>query len=108
MGKFIPMEITFYMVCILHTTNQIVYCFIDGIIDCEVADVLKFCSGADSIPSCGFDDVFPQLCFDSSAALPTASTCDIQLRLPSKYISYNKFKEAMLLGVKDHDGLDLA
>lgn len=80
------------------------YCFIDGTIDCNVTDVLKFCTGADTIQPCGFYDEFPSISFDFSATLPTVATCQIELRLPSKYVEYEKFKKAMLLAVKGHAG----
>ena len=87
--------------------SYIVYCSVDGTTDCDVTDVLKFCAGTDKIPSCGFDDVYPTLSFDCSAALPTASTCEVELCLPSKYSNYERFKEAMLLAIKGHNGFGI-
>ena len=85
---------------ILHTFNNT-----DGEIDCTLEDVLVFFSGANHIPPLGFD-VKPTLGFVnfSTATLPTASTCDLQLRLPSVYKDYCKFKDAMILGLKGNDG----
>ena len=78
-------------------------CSVDGTIDCDVTEILKFCSGGDTIPVCGFD-AYPTLSFDSTAVLPTASTCEVELRIPSKYNSYSKFKEVMLLAIKGYSG----
>ena len=74
-------------------------------IDCTLEDLLVFFSGADCIPPLGFG-VNPILVFVNitSATLPTASTCDVQLRLPATHKDYHKFKYAMVLGLKGNDG----
>ena len=48
----------------------------------------------------------PMLVFlhTGSATLPTASTCEMQLRLPATYRQYEGFKEAMILGLKGNNG----
>ena len=38
------------------------------------------------------------------AVFPTASTCDLEFRLPATYTDYQKFKDAMNFGLKSHDG----
>ena len=64
-----------------------------------------FFSGADNIPPCGFQDVNPTLVFlHGDAKLPTASTCDLELRLPATYSDYATFRDALILGLKGHDG----
>ncbi len=67
--------------------------------------MLVFFSGADRVPSLGFQKQ-PSLVFlhGDSAKLPTASTCDLQLRLPANHKDFEAFKEAILLGVKGNDG----
>ena len=75
-------------------------------VECNLENILSFCSGADNIPPAGFPKE-PSLVFDhaKAAILPTASTCDIALRLPTVHgREYWKFKECMLLGIKGHDG----
>ena len=67
---------------------------------------MKFCSSANTIPVCGFDS-YPSLSFDSTAVLPTALTCEVDLHIPSKYNNYDKFKEAMLLAIKGHSGFGM-
>ena len=65
-----------------------------------------FCTGADRIPPLGFDRI-PSLTFldnNPSCMLPTASTCSIELRLPTCHKTYEGFKEAITLGLKSHDG----
>ena len=76
--------------------------FIDEEIGCTLQDVLVFFSGANRVPPLGFDKR-PSLTFlHNNAKLPTASTCDIRLRIPACYTQYQNFKEAMVLGVKGH------
>ena len=57
------------------------------------------------MPPLGFD-LKPTLAFlhVRSATLPTALTCEMQLRLPATYRLYQDFKEAMILGLKGNDG----
>lgn len=72
--------------------------------DCTTADVLVFCSGSSSIPPLGFDNT-PTIAFNTDGGiLATASTCDVQLRIPVVHNSYDSFKEAMVLSIKGHDG----
>ena len=42
--------------------------------------------------------------YAQSALLPTASTCELQLRLPTAHKKYEHFQEYMVLGIKDNDG----
>ncbi len=71
--------------------------------DCNVEDVLVFLSGSSQVPPLGFDKK-PLVVFHHDSPLATASTCDLQLRLPAEHVSYHTFKEAMLLSLKGHDG----
>lgn len=83
-----------------YTTENEVEC------SCSLQDVLMFFSGASSIPPCGFEGIIPTMIFlhNIDAVLPTASTCDLEFRLPATYTDYQKFKDAMVLGLKGHDG----
>ena len=66
-------------------------------------DLLVFYTGADCVPVLGFDRN-PVLLFLYTQRLPTASTCDLHLRIPARYNTYKDFKDAMVLGLKGHDG----
>ena len=66
-------------------------------------DVLIFLSGSAVVPPLGFDKS-PSIVFNHKGPLATASTCDLQLRLPIIHRTYSDFKEAMLLSIKGHDG----
>ena len=70
-------------------------------VNCTLRDVLVFCSGSDHIPPAGFCSV-PSINFllSKSELLPTASTCDLTIRLPTSHKDYRKFTEYMVLGVR--------
>ena len=73
---------------------------------CSLKDLLVFVSGADRIPPLGFGKS-PSIVFvhTEGRILPTASTCEIQLRLPTAHGSdYQRFKEMMIMALKSHDG----
>ena len=75
-------------------------------IGCSLEDLLIFVTGADRIPPLGFDKS-PTVVFVQNEAriLPTASTCDLTLRLPTAHgANYNRFKEMMVMALKGHDG----
>ena len=64
-----------------------------------------FFSGADKIPPIGFEQQ-PTLGFllSKEAILPTSSTCDLTLRIPTVHSDYHHFREYMLLGILGNDG----
>ena len=73
---------------------------------CSIEDVLVFFSGTNRVPPLNFDKQ-PTITFLHSACakFATASTCDLQLRLPTGYgEDYEAFKSAMVMAVKDNDG----
>ena len=74
-------------------------------IECQLEDIFIFTSGSDKIPPVGFAiDPSVTFLYAPSALLPTASTCDLQLRLPTPHKEYDNFQEYMLLGIKGNDG----
>ncbi len=78
---------------------------IEGQTGSEVADVLIFMSGSNSVPSLGFP-IRPNVTFiHRDRKLCTASTCDITLRLPTVHDTYEAFKEAITLSIVGNDGL---
>lgn len=59
-------------------------------------DFLVFCTGSDCVPPLGFVKS-PELRFlKKEAVLPTASTCDMILRLPICFDTYSMFKDKMI------------
>lgn len=78
---------------------------IAGETDCTLEEILTFTSGSSQIPPVGFVEE-PSLVFlySESSTLPTSSTCDVTLRLPTTHKEYGRFKQYMLLGIMGHDG----
>ena len=69
--------------------------------------VLSFFSGADDIPPLGYPTE-PQLNFNPMSRYPTASTCALQLTLPTCYEQYGPFKSALDVASKMHGGFGLS
>ncbi|XP_033099822.1 G2/M phase-specific E3 ubiquitin-protein ligase-like [Anneissia japonica] len=75
---------------------------------CTCKDILVFASGASSIPIIGFSDQ-PKIEFlNDDARFPTANTCSIILRLPTKFEEYNEFRDAMDFGILNAQSFGLA
>ena len=75
----------------------------DGECNCTLEEVLIFFTGA---PPLGFDKI-PKLTFlegSPNKTLPTASTCSIELHLPTHHTDFYSFKSFMILGIKGNDG----
>ena len=70
-------------------------------IGCTLSDLLLFFLGTDQIPPLGFD-IKPTLTFIKHGKFPTASTCDIQLRLPTTQRPI-KSSDIMILALKCND-----
>ena len=54
--------------------------------------ILHFFCGTTSVPPCGFPPGKPTLHFNNTDVYPTASTCALELTLPTKYCDYETFK----------------
>ena len=71
-----------------------------------VKDVLTFFTGADRVPPCGFPKE-PKIRFlhNDTEVLATASTCDLEIRIPVKFsCNADKFCEMMTLSLKGDNG----
>ena len=79
--------------------------FAEREIECSLEDLLTFMTASDCVPLGGYAKA-PTVIFlhHETAILPTASTCDLQLRLPAVHKKYEKFRDAMLLGILGNDG----
>ena len=66
--------------------------YIEGNLECDVADLLVFVSGSSRMPPTGFHRT-PVIEFqhDHSAILPTASTCEISIHIPTCITDYQLF-----------------
>lgn len=62
-------------------------------------------TGADSIPPLGLDHA--SLNFNESNAYPTASTCALELTLPTKHWTYDEFMQHFDVAFTMHGGFGL-
>ena len=68
---------------------------------------MSFFSGADDIPPMGYVRE-PELNFNPTSLYPTASTCALQLTLPTCHDEYYHFKSAPDVAFKLHGGFGLS
>jgi len=82
------------------------YVFTEGANPCCLEDVLVFFTGADRVPPLGFaKECSVTFLHGPGEKLATASTCDLQLRLPTCHQEdFASFKEAFIMSLKDNDG----
>ena len=67
--------------------------------------ILDFFTGEDCIPPIGYESVM--LSFNKDLIFPTASTCAIELTLPTKHKDYDTFKHNMIIALSMHGGFGL-
>jgi len=68
---------------------------------------MSFFSGADDIPPMGYPHE-PLINFNPDSAYPTASTCALQLTLPTCYPEYVAFKRALDTAFTMHGGFGMS
>lgn len=73
----------------------------------DLKKVVNFFSGADEPPPGGFP-FQPEINFNDSNPYPTASTCAVQLTLPTKYDNYKDFKKNFDIALLYHGGFGLS
>lgn len=73
--------------------------------DVVLSEVLAFFTGAESIPPLGFESA--TLTFNPYNPYPTASTCGLCLTIPTKYETYDEFKQHFLFAMCNHGGFGL-
>lgn len=73
----------------------------------ELCNIVNFFSGADEAPPMGFP-FEPELNFNDFNHYPTASTCAVQLTLPTKFDNYIDFKRSLNTGFLFHGGFGLS
>ena len=75
--------------------------------DINLGQVLNFFTGTDYPPPLGFDSPV-RVYFDAETPLPMASTCALQLTIPTMYCDdKNKFEERMIYGFLNHGGFGM-
>lgn len=75
--------------------------------DVTLEEILIFFPGSDTIPPAGLPEK-PILKFNESLIYPTASTCLLQLVLPTRHQHYVEFKQHLNVAFKEHGGFGLA
>jgi len=90
-----------------------VYYYLSIILDnaenCEITleEILSFFTGSEYPPPLGFETV-PSVQFSSYIEYPTASTCVLEITLPTKYHDSPKdFNAKMIYALKNHGGFGL-
>ena len=74
--------------------------------DVSLGKMLSFCTGSEYPPPLGFDEPIT-VRFDPNSDWPLASTCALQLTLPSKFHNNSsKFKDNVVFALLNHAGLD--
>jgi len=68
--------------------------------------MLNFCTGSEYPPILGFSNPI-EIRFDPDNDFPTASTCALQLTLPTKFSDYNMFKEKIAYAMFNHGGFGM-
>ncbi len=77
-----------------------------GAIKISLKIILAFFSGADTVPPLGFGKE-ATLSFNPTNPYPTASTCALELTLPTKYTKYEEFKRQLDVAFSMHGGFGL-
>ena len=94
---------SFYMDGVILITTTLLHA--GGEIDCTLEEDLVFFTGSSTIPPLGFKKQ-PKIVFleDHSRVLPTASTCSLELRLPTCHVGYYDFKTNVKKAFQNHGG----
>ena len=68
---------------------------------------MNFFTGAKDVPPAGYD-VGPSIYFGEKDFYPKASTCALQLTLPTQHCDYASFKAALDTAFLSHGGFGLS
>ena len=89
------------------TISALYVLFLYSADDINLQSILAFFTGAEAIPSTGFQPP-PTLRFSHSNVLPTASTCAVSLTLPTCYHDKpDTFRQKMVFAITHHGGFGL-
>lgn len=96
------MDVTVYIRAVSVLDND------DSEAEVSLKDVLSFFTGAQQPPPLGFLPGTLRFNEDAKAEFPTASTCSLDLTLPTKhYQSPSLFNERLVYALKNHGGFGL-
>lgn len=75
--------------------------------DVTLGQVLSFCTGSEYPPPLGFDRQIT-IRFTASSDFPLASTCALELTVPSKFFNdVETFKQKLVYGLLNHGGFGM-
>ena len=78
--------------------------FIGPDVSVSLEMILHFFSGSGTVPPCGFPPGKPVLQFNNEDVYLTASTCALELTIPTRYEDYSMFKERLNQAFTMHGG----
>lgn len=67
---------------------------------CSLEEILIFCTGSDCMPPGGFYKKIDVVFLGPGEIFPTASTCSLELRIPTCHNDSSSFNENMELALK--------
>ena len=73
--------------------------------DIELSEIVQFVTGSPAVPVIGFEEklllTFVHGCDSNCKCFPTASTCDLVLRIPVHLVAIEDFKTSFHGALKD-------
>ncbi len=93
--KHLKLLLAFFAICCC--------CFVDKDDKASLDMILSFFTGADSVPPLGYRNV---LSFNHMSLYPTASTCAVELTLPTRHQDYNNLNVIWTVHLLRLGGLD--
>ena len=82
-----------------------IFYFFSGVPGIELSEIMQFVTGSPAVPVIGFEEklqlTFVHGCVSNCKCFPTASTCDLVLRMPVHLVAIEDFKISFHGALKD-------
>lgn len=82
-----------------------IFYFFSGVPGIELSEIMQFVTGSPAVPVIGFEEklqlTFVHGCVSNCKCFPTASTCDLVLRIPVHLVAIEDFKTSFHGALKD-------
>ena len=79
--------------------------FFPGVPSIELSEINQFVTGSPAVPVIGFEEklqlTFVHGCVSNCKCFPTASTCNLVLRIPVHFVAIEDFKTSFHGALKD-------
>lgn len=79
--------------------------FFSGVPGIELSEIMQFVTGSPAVPVIGFEEklqlTFVHGCVSNCKCFPTASTCNLVLRIPVHFVAIEDFKTSFHGALKD-------